>query len=75
VAAVATADAELRRGLSEDWKAALQRFPEVLDYFHKMIDSSLSETVCQSRVLSWDENKRRFVIMDGPLKESREFGY
>lgn len=28
---------ELRRGIDEDWRMAVQRYPEVLDYFYTMV--------------------------------------
>ena len=30
---VAAVDAELKRGIDDDWKASVQRYPEVLEYF------------------------------------------
>ena len=36
-----TADAELKRGIDEDWKSAVQRYPEVLEYYYNLVDLSL----------------------------------
>jgi hypothetical protein len=38
---IAAADAELKRGIDEDWKASVQRYPEVLEYFYGLVDLSL----------------------------------
>ncbi|KAK2626331.1 hypothetical protein QTJ16_004593 [Diplocarpon rosae] len=38
---IAAADAELKRGIDEDWKASVQRYPEVLEYFYGMVGLSL----------------------------------
>lgn len=35
------ADAELKRGIDEDWKASVQRYPEVLEYFYGLVDLNL----------------------------------
>jgi hypothetical protein len=35
------ADAELKRGIDDDWKASVQRYPEVLEYFYGLVDLSL----------------------------------
>jgi len=34
---LAAADAELKRGIDEDWKASVQRYPEVLEYFYGLV--------------------------------------
>lgn len=34
---IAHADAELKRGIDEDWKASVQRYPEVLEYFYGLV--------------------------------------
>lgn len=38
---LAAADMELKRGIDEDWKASVQRYPEVLEYFYGLVDLSL----------------------------------
>ncbi|KAH6716964.1 hypothetical protein BKA61DRAFT_477259 [Leptodontidium sp. MPI-SDFR-AT-0119] len=38
---IAAADAELKRGIDEDWKASVQRYPEVLEYFYGLVDLNL----------------------------------
>lgn len=38
---LAAADLELKRGIDEDWKASVQRYPEVLEYFYGLVDLSL----------------------------------
>ena len=40
-AEIAAADAELKRGIDEDWKASVQRYPEVLEYFYGLVDLNL----------------------------------
>ncbi|KAI9733850.1 MAG: hypothetical protein M1818_007117 [Claussenomyces sp. TS43310] len=37
-AEIARADAELKRGIDEDWRASVQRYPEVLEYFYSLVD-------------------------------------
>ncbi|TVY88482.1 hypothetical protein LAWI1_G004550, partial [Lachnellula willkommii] len=34
---IAAADAELKRGIDDDWKASVQRYPEVLEYFYGLV--------------------------------------
>lgn len=38
---IAAVDAELKRGIDEDWKASVQRYPEVLEYFYGLVDLNL----------------------------------
>ena len=38
---ISAADAELKRGIDEDWKASVQRYPEVLEYFYGLVDLNL----------------------------------
>jgi hypothetical protein len=38
---IAAADAELKRGIDEDWKASVQRYPEVLEYFYGLVTLDL----------------------------------
>lgn len=44
---IAQADADLKRNIDEDWKASVQRYPDVLEYFYGMVDISLPH--CQDR--------------------------
>jgi len=37
-AEIARADAELKRGIDEDWRASVQRYPEVLEYFYSLVN-------------------------------------
>lgn len=32
---------ELKRGIDDDWKTAVQRYPEVLEYYYGLVDLSL----------------------------------
>lgn len=38
---IANADMELKRGIDEDWKASVQRYPAVLEYYYSLVDLSL----------------------------------
>ncbi|RDL35812.1 uncharacterized protein BP5553_06424 [Venustampulla echinocandica] len=38
---IAAAEAELKRGIDDDWKASVQRYPEVLEYFYGLVDLNL----------------------------------
>jgi hypothetical protein len=38
---IAAADADLKRGIDDDWKASVQRYPEVLEYFYGLVDLNL----------------------------------
>ncbi|KAG9236787.1 hypothetical protein BJ875DRAFT_481920 [Amylocarpus encephaloides] len=38
---VAAVDAEFKLGIDDDWKASVQRYPEVLAYFYGLVDMSL----------------------------------
>ncbi|KAL2061859.1 hypothetical protein VTL71DRAFT_7237 [Oculimacula yallundae] len=38
---IAAADLQLKRGIDEDWKASVQRYPEVLEYFYGLVDLNL----------------------------------
>jgi len=38
---VAVANSELKRGIDEDWRASVQRYPEVLEYFYSLVDLNL----------------------------------
>lgn len=40
-AEVANAELELKRWIDEDWKASVQRYPEVLEYYYGLVDLSL----------------------------------
>jgi len=38
---IAAADAELQRGIDEDWATVLQRYPEVIEYYYGLMDLTL----------------------------------
>jgi hypothetical protein len=38
---IASAQAQLKRGIDEDWQASVQRYPEVLEYFFGQVDITL----------------------------------
>ncbi|KAI1007753.1 hypothetical protein K3495_g483 [Podosphaera aphanis] len=38
---LALADAEHKRGVDEDWKLSVQRYPEVLEYFYGLVEFTL----------------------------------
>jgi len=38
---LARANSELKRGIDEDWRASVQRYPEVLEYFYSLVEMSL----------------------------------
>ncbi|KAI9642111.1 hypothetical protein NHQ30_008912 [Ciborinia camelliae] len=38
---IALADSELKRGIDEDWRASVQRYPEVLEYFFSLVEFSI----------------------------------
>ncbi|KFY74631.1 hypothetical protein V499_05378 [Pseudogymnoascus sp. VKM F-103] len=38
---IAAANAELKRGIDEDWRASVQRYPEVLEYFYSLVTFTL----------------------------------
>ncbi|KAF7881515.1 hypothetical protein EAF00_011884 [Botryotinia globosa] len=38
---IAAADSELKRGIDEDWRASVQRYPEVLEYFFSLVELTL----------------------------------
>ncbi|TQN73909.1 hypothetical protein CSHISOI_01527 [Colletotrichum shisoi] len=38
---LAQAQADLKRGIDEDWQSSVQRYPEVLEYFFSLVDLSL----------------------------------
>jgi hypothetical protein len=40
-AELARANSELKRGIDEDWRASVQRYPEVLEYFYSLVEMSL----------------------------------
>jgi hypothetical protein len=35
---IMNADLELKRGIDDDWKSSVQRYPEVLDYYYSLLD-------------------------------------
>ncbi|KAK4217800.1 hypothetical protein V8F33_003067 [Rhypophila sp. PSN 637] len=40
---VANAQANLKRGIDEDWQASVQRYPEVLEYFYSLVELTLPD--------------------------------
>jgi membrane-bound lytic murein transglycosylase len=40
-AEIARAEAALKRGIDEDWKHSVQRYPEVLEYYYSLVDMVL----------------------------------
>ncbi|KXJ85528.1 hypothetical protein Micbo1qcDRAFT_112575, partial [Microdochium bolleyi] len=38
---IAAAQATLKRGIDEDWRSSVQRYPEVLEYFYSLVSLSL----------------------------------
>jgi len=38
---IAAADAELKRGIDEDWRNSVQRYPGVLEYFYSLVTFTL----------------------------------
>ena len=38
---IAAADLDLNRGIDEDWRTSVQRYPEVLEYFYGLVDLNL----------------------------------
>jgi hypothetical protein len=38
---VQAAEIELKRGIDDDWKSSVQRYPEVLEYFYGLVDLNL----------------------------------
>lgn len=40
-AELARAQSELKRGIDTDWRASVQRYPEVLEYFYSLVDMTL----------------------------------
>ncbi|EMR64220.1 hypothetical protein UCREL1_8822 [Eutypa lata UCREL1] len=38
---ITQAQANLKRGIDEDWQASVQRYPEVLEYFYGLVDLNL----------------------------------
>jgi hypothetical protein len=40
---LAAAQAGLKRGIDEDWRASVQRYPEVLEYFYSLVELTLPD--------------------------------
>ncbi|KAK4129985.1 hypothetical protein BT67DRAFT_452734 [Trichocladium antarcticum] len=38
---IAEAQAQLKRGIDEDWRSSVQRYPEVLEYFYSLVELTL----------------------------------
>lgn len=65
---IAAADAELKRGIDEDWRASVQRYPEVLEYFYGLVELSLpgeEEPCVRDPPLSALGGGKRIRVRDG----------
>lgn len=40
---IADAQAQLKRGIDEDWRSSVQRYPEVLGYFYSLVELTLPD--------------------------------
>lgn len=40
---IVAAQAQLKRGIDEDWQASVQRYPEVLEYFYSLVELTLPD--------------------------------
>ncbi len=40
---LANAQAQLKRGIDEDWQTSVQRYPEVLEYFYSLVELTLPD--------------------------------
>ena len=40
---IAAAQAQLKRGIDEDWQSSVQRYPEVLEYFYSLVELTLPD--------------------------------
>ncbi|KAL2261078.1 hypothetical protein VTK26DRAFT_4731 [Humicola hyalothermophila] len=40
---IADAQAQLKRGIDEDWQSSVQRYPEVLEYFYSLVELTLPD--------------------------------
>ncbi|KAH6635537.1 hypothetical protein B0J18DRAFT_462616 [Chaetomium sp. MPI-SDFR-AT-0129] len=45
---LANAQTQLKRGIDEDWRASVQRYPEVLEYFYSLVELTLPDDNEQS---------------------------
>jgi hypothetical protein len=75
---IAAAHAELKRGIDEDWRASVQRYPEVLEYFYGLVDLSLpaeEDTCVRDPPLSaLGGGKRGVKLREGGRRGSRAHG-
>ncbi|GAB1318774.1 Serine/threonine protein phosphatase [Madurella fahalii] len=65
---IAAAQAQLKRGIDEDWQASVQRYPEVLEYFYSLVELTLpddNEPAVKDPPLS---------ALNGPRKAARRVG-
>lgn len=65
---LAAAQAQLKRGIDEDWQASVQRYPEVLEYFYSLVELTLpddNEPAVKDPPLS---------ALNGPRKGPRRVG-
>jgi hypothetical protein len=66
---LAAAQAQLKRGIDEDWQASVQRYPEVLEYFYSLVELTLpddNEQAVKDPPLS--------ALNGGPRKGARRVG-
>ncbi|KAK3898997.1 hypothetical protein C8A05DRAFT_46822 [Staphylotrichum tortipilum] len=65
---LAQAQAQLKRGIDEDWQASVQRYPEVLEYFYSLVELTLpddNEPIVKDPPLS---------ALNGPRRGPRRVG-
>ena len=65
---LAAAQAQLKRGIDEDWQASVQRYPEVLEYFYSLVELTLpddNEAIVKDPPLS---------ALNGPRRGPRRVG-
>ncbi|AEO55455.1 hypothetical protein MYCTH_2086739 [Thermothelomyces thermophilus ATCC 42464] len=65
---ISAAQAQLKRGIDEDWQASVQRYPEVLEYFFSLVELTLpddNEQAVKDPPLS---------ALSGPRKGARRVG-
>ena len=71
---IAAADAELKRGIDEDWRASVQRYPEVLEYFYGLVELSLpgeEDSCVRDPPLSALGGGKRVRVREGEGRERR----
>lgn len=83
---IAAAQAQLKRGIDEDWQASVQRYPEVLEYFYSLVELTLPDdnepavkdpplsALSGSRKASRRQNGAPTVTSGPSLSHGRELG-